>query len=411
MIKRANQTITYTLNNKVKRLTINDDKSIDFYYDTNDYRYKKSTNSYDRYYLDKEYEKTEYKNNNEEEKYFIYVNNKVVAIYTKEKQDENINTTTNYLYYDNLDSVDMITNNKGEILQRYIYTPFGKKITLDKDGNIISSSSINRCYTGHEDIEEDDTLVNMNARLYDSTIGRVISADTFIPDPFSTQDFNRYSYVLNNPMKYTDPSGHNYQNVQEKDVQDDWEYRRTLTWIETKYWNNKSQQVSIIRHIQIEYLRPWYRWATDDNDEPYQYVSHKTVAVVKDIQLLTIYSRLKVNENKEFFNNFQNNQPNAPTPFEDSDFANSDYQEPDKVTFGNQRPKTAIGRIAEKAVLGGIAGGITAGIKYKNPVAVGYGFAAGSIGGALKQGYAESGKNIESISKIGVLQVLIKENQ
>jgi RHS repeat-associated protein len=398
MIKRANQTITYTPTNKVARLTINDDKSIDFYYDTNDYRYKKSTQSYDRYYLDKEYEKTEYKNNNEEEKYFIYVNNKVVATYTKEKQDENINTTTNYLYYDNLDSVDMITNNKGEILQRYIYTPFGKKITLDKDGNIISNPSTNRGYTGHEDIEEDDTLVNMNARLYDSTIGRFISADTLIPDPFSTQDFNRYSYVLNNPMKYTDPTGNYYAS--ENEIKDDWIYDTSSTSIEIHYVNNVSKEVRIIRHVSKVYKIPRYRKYFDGST----YVSHFDYATVSKSVLLNSYSQLDVNQIKV-------RPKNHLTPFEDSEFANRDYQEPDKVTFGNQRPKTAIGRIAEKAVLGGIAGGITAGIKYKNPVAVGYGFAAGSISGALKQGYAESGKNIESISKIGVLQVLIKENQ
>jgi RHS repeat-associated protein len=305
MIKRANQTITYTPTNKVARLTINDDKSIDFYYDTNDYRYKKSTQSYDRYYLDKEYEKTEYKNNNEEEKYFIYVNNKVVATYTKEKQDENINTTTNYLYYDNLDSVDMITNNKGEILQRYIYTPFGKKITLDKDGNIISNPSTNRGYTGHEDIEEDDTLVNMNARLYDSTIGRFISADTLIPDPFSTQDFNRYSYVLNNPMKYTDPTGNYYAS--ENEIKDDWIYDTSSTSIEIHYVNNVSKEVRIIRHVSKVYKIPRYRKYFDGST----YVSHFDYATVSKSVLLNSYSQLDVNQIKV-------RPKNHLTPFEDT---------------------------------------------------------------------------------------------
>ena len=48
----------------------------------------------------------------------------------------------------------------------------------------------------------------MNARLYDPVLGRFISADSIIPAPGNMQAFNRYSYVDNNPLKYTDPSGH-----------------------------------------------------------------------------------------------------------------------------------------------------------------------------------------------------------
>ena len=48
----------------------------------------------------------------------------------------------------------------------------------------------------------------MNARWYDSSIGRFISADTIVPDPTNPQSFNRFSYGYNNPVKYADPSGH-----------------------------------------------------------------------------------------------------------------------------------------------------------------------------------------------------------
>jgi len=48
----------------------------------------------------------------------------------------------------------------------------------------------------------------MNARLYDPVLGRFISADTVVPEPGNMQAFNRYSYALNNPLMYTDPSGH-----------------------------------------------------------------------------------------------------------------------------------------------------------------------------------------------------------
>jgi RHS repeat-associated protein len=51
-------------------------------------------------------------------------------------------------------------------------------------------------------------LYYYNARYYDPTIGRFISADTMISDPTDPQCFNRYAYCLNNPLKYIDSSGH-----------------------------------------------------------------------------------------------------------------------------------------------------------------------------------------------------------
>lgn len=56
----------------------------------------------------------------------------------------------------------------------------------------------------------DDTgLYYYNARYYDPTIGRFISADSIVPDPTNPQELNRYAYCLNNPLKNIDPSGHN----------------------------------------------------------------------------------------------------------------------------------------------------------------------------------------------------------
>ena len=64
----------------------------------------------------------------------------------------------------------------------------------------------NHGYTGHEHLPGFG-LINCNARLYDPALGRFLSPDPLIQDPTSTQNFNRYSYCLNNPLKYTDESG------------------------------------------------------------------------------------------------------------------------------------------------------------------------------------------------------------
>ncbi len=51
------------------------------------------------------------------------------------------------------------------------------------------------------------SLIHMNGRMYDAKLGRFISPDNFVQEPFNTQSFNRFGYVLNNPLSYVDPSG------------------------------------------------------------------------------------------------------------------------------------------------------------------------------------------------------------
>ena len=50
-------------------------------------------------------------------------------------------------------------------------------------------------------------IINMNGRLYDPVLGRFFSPDNYVQMPDNSQNFNRYSYCLNNPLKYADPSG------------------------------------------------------------------------------------------------------------------------------------------------------------------------------------------------------------
>jgi len=63
-----------------------------------------------------------------------------------------------------------------------------------------------RGYTGHEHLAEFG-LINMNGRMYDPQMGRVLSPDNFVQNATNTQGYNRYTYVLNNPLRYKDPSG------------------------------------------------------------------------------------------------------------------------------------------------------------------------------------------------------------
>jgi RHS repeat-associated protein len=59
-----------------------------------------------------------------------------------------------------------------------------------------------------QELDAENGLYNYNARLYDPFIGRFISPDMIVPDPYNPQSLNRYTYCLNNPLIYIDPSGH-----------------------------------------------------------------------------------------------------------------------------------------------------------------------------------------------------------
>jgi len=88
---------------------------------------------------------------------------------------------------------------------------------LPPDDPIVEAPSLNftlsnRGFTGHEHYPE-LRIINMNGRLYDPVIGRFFSPDRYVQIPDFTQSFNRYSYCLNNPLHYTDPSGNIFQSL------------------------------------------------------------------------------------------------------------------------------------------------------------------------------------------------------
>ncbi|MCG8369707.1 MAG: hypothetical protein MJA32_04235, partial [Proteobacteria bacterium] len=68
------------------------------------------------------------------------------------------------------------------------------------------SSRTTRGFTGHEMVDSVG-IVHMNGRIYDPFLGRFLQSDNFVQDPTNTQSHNRYSYVWNNPLNATDPSG------------------------------------------------------------------------------------------------------------------------------------------------------------------------------------------------------------
>ncbi|GGA67192.1 hypothetical protein GCM10008015_04910 [Flavobacterium palustre] len=125
-------------------------------------------------------------------------------------------TTQNYLYLhrDYQGSILAISNEAGAIVEKRHFDAWGSIVRVqDGAGNTLNDLTIlDRGYTGHEHLQSVN-LIHMNGRLYDPKLHRFLQPDNNIQDPLNTQNFNRYGYVLNNPLKYTDPSGEFWQFV------------------------------------------------------------------------------------------------------------------------------------------------------------------------------------------------------
>ncbi|MBX7225304.1 MAG: hypothetical protein K1X55_04690, partial [Chitinophagales bacterium] len=137
-----------------------------------------------------------------------------------------------YTYTDHLGSIVAVTNTAGVVQGEQSYDAWGRQRNADNWTDYAGTGTItlngfvlDRGYTGHQHLKEFG-IINMNGRLYDPIVGRMLNPDNFVQDATSTQAFNRYSYVVNNPLKYSDPSGWlKYQNID-----DDWRETSYTTW-------------------------------------------------------------------------------------------------------------------------------------------------------------------------------------
>jgi RHS repeat-associated protein len=117
-----------------------------------------------------------------------------------------------YTYSDHLGSINVVTDNSGTVVARQSFDAWGRKRnatdwTYDNVDDY-ELSWLHRGYTGHEMLPEFG-LINMNGRLYDNYIGRMLSPDEYSGQDGTSQSFNRYTYAFNNPLKYSDPGGEN----------------------------------------------------------------------------------------------------------------------------------------------------------------------------------------------------------
>jgi RHS repeat-associated protein len=93
----------------------------------------------------------------------------------------------------------MITDAEGTVVSEFRDSMFGRKDFNNRNDLVDKLTECNYSYM---------QLIDFNARFYSPTLGRFIQPDIFIPNPGNSQSWNRYSYTGNNPIIFTDPSGH-----------------------------------------------------------------------------------------------------------------------------------------------------------------------------------------------------------
>jgi RHS repeat-associated protein len=108
--------------------------------------------------------------------------------------------STSYFHPEHLGSTSVLTNGSGVKEEDVVYYPYGETFTNT------GTASVAYKYTGKE-LDGSTGLYFYEARYYDATLGRFISADTMVPNPSNPQDFNRYTYGNNNPILFNDPTG------------------------------------------------------------------------------------------------------------------------------------------------------------------------------------------------------------
>jgi len=120
-----------------------------------------------------------------------------------------------FLHKDYIGSILAISDEAGSKLEQRHFDAWGNFTHIQvgngaiiTDKNIINNTSllVDRAYTSHEHFAEVG-IIHMNGRLYDSLLRRFLNADENIQDPYNTQNYNKYGYVMNNPLMYNDPSG------------------------------------------------------------------------------------------------------------------------------------------------------------------------------------------------------------
>ncbi len=187
MVLRGDQTISWNSDNMPAAIAGFDDLTT-FVYDGDGSRVIKTEDGETTLYVNEYYELNLTTGNATT---YYYLGERQVAL----KAGENLR----FVHQDHLTGTSLTTDSSGDLVARVKYYPYGE--TRSSSGAL----GTDRMFTGQR--LDGTGLYFYGARYYDPVLGRFISPDTLVPNYINPQSFNRYSYCLNNPLRYVDPSG------------------------------------------------------------------------------------------------------------------------------------------------------------------------------------------------------------
>jgi RHS repeat-associated protein len=149
-------------------------------------------------------------------RHYLSAGGQTVAVYSRQSSGSN---TVRYVLGDHQGSIAALASSAGALIVNESFTPFGQRRSgttwqlpiAGADQTTLDGIS-RRGYTEHTHLGG-APLIHMNGRVQDPLTGWFVSADPYVTAPGSTQGWNRYSYVMNSPLRFTDPSGFDPQDV------------------------------------------------------------------------------------------------------------------------------------------------------------------------------------------------------
>ncbi|MCP4677292.1 MAG: DUF4347 domain-containing protein [Deltaproteobacteria bacterium] len=230
---------TYNAFNKIKHIELETGEFTELQYTADGNRTVKTEDGRRKIYFEGMYEFEEYDDGTKEHRYFVNIDSNPIAVANVKWESRfewvwrhfgsyfgwvwsfigpyfrwviDSEEDINYLHKDHLGSVTAITDSDANIVETIYYDAFGQARNdswLGPPSSVENGLGISIGYTGfeHDERETGDALINANGREYDPAIGRFLSPDPVIEQPYNIQSLNRYSYVMNNPLNRIDPTG------------------------------------------------------------------------------------------------------------------------------------------------------------------------------------------------------------
>ena len=141
---------------------------------------------------------------NDKKYYYVYAEGQPIAVFI---QDGDGSPVPYLILTDHLGSVDLITDRYGNVVDSMSFDAWGNRRNYNnwqqKDNAV---HLIDRGFTMHQHLDS-FSLINMEGRVYDPVVAQFLSPDPYVQAPDNTQNLNRYTYCLNSPLMYTDPTG------------------------------------------------------------------------------------------------------------------------------------------------------------------------------------------------------------